>query len=48
MSQKEILKHQIEEERGRLNGLLAEGKNMEEVYEQSLILDRLIEEYMNL
>lgn len=45
MEQKELLKRKIEEEREKLNRLLAGGGRMEDVYEQSLIVDRLVEQY---
>lgn len=48
MSQKELLKCKIEEERKKLNLLVAQGRNIAEAYAQSLVLDRLIEQYMNL
>jgi methanogenic corrinoid protein MtbC1 len=47
MSQKEQLRNQIEEERERLNAMLAGGAQVEETYRQSLVVDALIEEYMN-
>lgn len=47
MSQKELLKCRIEEERKKLNLLVAQGSNAK-VYAQSLLLDRLIEQYMEL
>ena len=47
MSQKELLKCRIEEERKKLNLLVAQGSDAK-VYAQSLLLDRLIEQYMEL
>ncbi|MDO4323283.1 MAG: hypothetical protein Q4C61_12220 [Lachnospiraceae bacterium] len=46
MSQKELLINQIEKEREILNGLLLCGSKVEEVYHQSLVVDELIEQYM--
>ena len=48
MSQKELLKCKIEEERKKLNLLVAQGMNAAQAYAQSLILDQLIEQYMDL
>ena len=48
MKQKEQLISHIEKEREILNGLLSSGAKVEEVYRQSLIVDRLIEQYMEL
>lgn len=45
MTQKELLINQIEKERDVLNGLVA-GRKVEEAYRQSLVLDRLLEQYM--
>lgn len=47
MSQKELLMKHIEEERTKLNHLLAGGGKVEDVYLQSLVLDELIEQYMD-
>lgn len=47
MSQKELLKCRIEEEREKLNLLVAQGRDAK-AYAQSLLLDRLIEQYMKL
>ena len=47
MSQKELLKCRIEEERKKLNLLVGQGSDAK-VYAQSLLLDRLIEQYMEL
>lgn len=47
MSQKELLKCRIEEERKKLNLLVAGGISSL-IYAQSLILDQLIAQYMNL
>lgn len=46
MTKKEILRKNIEEERQKLNCLLTEG-NKTEAYAQSLIVDRLLEQYMD-
>ncbi|HIR28028.1 MAG TPA: Spo0E family sporulation regulatory protein-aspartic acid phosphatase [Candidatus Choladousia intestinigallinarum] len=46
MNQREILREQIEKERTRLNSILESGGKVEEVYEQSLVVDRLLEQYM--
>lgn len=48
MNQKELLRNQIEEEREKLNALLAGGTCIEDAYGQSLVVDQLIERYMNL
>ncbi|MDY3248849.1 MAG: Spo0E family sporulation regulatory protein-aspartic acid phosphatase [Candidatus Choladocola sp.] len=47
MSQKELLKRHIEEEREKLNLLLSGGGKVEDVYRQSVVVDRLIEQYMD-
>lgn len=47
MNQKEVLRKHMEEERVRLNILLENGGNVEEVYRQSLVVDRLLEQYMD-
>lgn len=47
MSQKELLMKHIEEERVKLNNLLACGGRVEDAYLQSLVLDSLIEQYMD-
>ena len=47
MNQKEHLIKRIEEEREKLNAMLASGSSVEETYGQSLVVDRLIEEYMD-
>ena len=46
MNPKEQLKRKIEEEREKLNRLLAGGDQVEDAYEQSRVVDRLIEQYM--
>lgn len=46
MDPKEQLKRKIEEEREKLNQLLSGGGRVEDAYEQSLVVDRLIEQYM--
>ncbi len=48
MNGKEQLMERIEEEREKLNGLLSEGAEAEEAYRQSLVVDQLIEQYMEL
>ncbi|MCD7885683.1 MAG: Spo0E family sporulation regulatory protein-aspartic acid phosphatase [Lachnospiraceae bacterium] len=48
MTQKERLKKQIERERTQLNFLIENGGKVEEVYRQSLIVDRLVERYLEL
>lgn len=45
MNRKEQLRNHIERERTILNGLLACGANVEEVYAQSCVVDALIEQY---
>ncbi len=44
MEQRELLKRRIEEEREKLNGLLAQGRRTE-AYRQSLVVDALLEQY---
>ena len=46
MNQMETLKERIEEEREKLNPL-ALGDDLEATYRQSLVLDRLVEEYLD-
>lgn len=48
MTQKERLIKQIEQERTRLDLLIGSGGKVEEVYRQSLIVDRLVEQYLEL
>lgn len=48
MVQKELLRERIEEERRKLDGLVECGAGMEETYRQSLVLDKLIEQYLGL
>lgn len=48
MMQKELLRERIEEERRKLDGLVESGAGMEETYLQSLVLDKLIEQYLGL
>ncbi len=48
MKQKELLRSQIEEERRKLDDMLACGTTVEEAYGQSLVVDTLIEQYMEL
>ncbi len=47
MNQKEQLKERIEGERKKLNELLASGDRVEDAYEQSRAVDRLIEQYLD-
>lgn len=47
MSQKELLRKHIEEERIKLNGMIAGGAKVEETYRQSLVVDQLLEQYMD-
>lgn len=47
MSRLEMIKNQIEEQRKVLDQLTAEG-NLEMVYSQSVKVDRLIEQYLDL
>ncbi len=46
MSKKEFLEQRIEEERILLNALFIKNSRSEETYRQSLVLDRLIERYL--
>lgn len=48
MNQKDKLRNQIEQERTKLNELLTNGKSIEDAYFQSRVVDRLIEQYMEL
>ena len=48
MSREEQLMNQIEKERKLLNGLLEKKETAEVVYRQSLVVDALIEKYMDL
>lgn len=47
MNQKEQLKNQIEKERRKLDYMIAGGEKVGDVYRQSLLVDRLIERYMD-
>lgn len=47
MTEKELLRKSIEEERKKLNCLVAGGGKVEDAYAQSLIVDRLLEQYMD-
>ena len=47
MKRMENLKERIEIERRKLDSLLSEG-NLEATYRQSLLVDRLIEEYLDM
>lgn len=44
---KELLKENIEEERRKLDGIITRGGSLEEIYPQSLLLDHLIEQYLD-
>ena len=47
MSKREIpLQQRIEKERQKLNRMMGEGRDWNEIYKQSLKLDQLIEEYL--
>ncbi|MCC8046294.1 MAG: hypothetical protein LIP12_12490 [Clostridiales bacterium] len=48
MTKKEILRNHIEEERKKLNCLLGKREISEDAYQQSLLVDRLLEQYMEL
>lgn len=48
MTSKELLMKRIEEEREKLNCLVAGGSKVEEAYRQSLVVDHLIEQYMDM
>ena len=48
MNPKEQLQRRIEEERDKLNKLLESGARVEDAYEQSRVVDELIEQYMEL
>lgn len=48
MKNKVEIRRQLELERTKLNEALAQGKSPEECLEQSELVDRLIEEYMDL
>ena len=47
MNRNEQLRETIEREREKLNCMLAESGKAEEVYQQSLVVDRILEEYMD-
>lgn len=47
MKKKEILRKKIEEERQKLNHLVTNGLKVEDVYAQSLVVDRLLEQYLD-
>ena len=47
MNQKENLRERIEKEREKLDRLTLEN-DLEATYQQSLVLDRLVEEYLDL
>ena len=46
MNYKEQLKNQIEEERKKLDCMISGGGKVGDIYHQSLVLDLLIEQYM--
>lgn len=46
MTTKEQLMNRIEEQRRILNSLLKSGGKVEEIYHQSLVVDALLEKYM--
>ncbi|MCD8103591.1 MAG: Spo0E family sporulation regulatory protein-aspartic acid phosphatase [Lachnospiraceae bacterium] len=48
MTKKEQLIKQIEQERKRLNFLIGNGERTEKIYQQSQVVDRLIEQYIEL
>lgn len=48
MDQKEILKDRIEEERRKLDHLVERKAAREVTYQQSLVVDQLIEQYLEL
>lgn len=45
MSELEKIKNQIEEERGKLDAIVL-GSDPDEIYRQSVLVDRLIAEYI--
>lgn len=47
MNQRELLRKSIEEERCRLNELITSGAKVEETYQQSLLVDQLLEQYLD-
>lgn len=47
MKKKEVLRNDIEREREKLNSLLAGGGKVEDAYRQSLVVDALIEQYLD-
>lgn len=47
MTKKELLRKNIEMEREKLNSILAGGGKVEDAYTQSLVVDRLLEQYMD-
>ncbi len=48
MNQKEILKQRIEEQRRKLDGMLTGETHLDEIYRQSVELDLLIEQYLDM
>lgn len=47
MSKKELLRKNIEEERMKLNRLIEGGASVEDTYRQSLLVDQLLEQYLD-
>lgn len=47
MTKKELLRKNIEEERQKLNTMVENGGKVEEAYAQSLVVDRLLEQYLD-
>ena len=47
MTKKELLRKNIEMEREKLNSILAGGGKVEDAYTQSLVVDHLLEQYMD-
>lgn len=48
MMNKEQLRDKIEEERMKLNKMVVSGVTTEEIYAQSLVVDQLLEQYMDM
>lgn len=47
MGRKELLIKHIEEERKKLNAMLTGGAQVGEIYHQSVVVDKLIEQYIS-
>ena len=47
MTKKELIRKNIEEERQKLNTMVANGGKVEEAYAQRLVVDRLLEQYLD-